>query len=241
MRVTRTHVNEVLTVNAVVQLPEDVVVHLGRVLRLQPGDPCVLFNGDGQDYSARIEHLGKRDGTVRITDRTPVQRESPLKITLIQSIARGEKMDWILQKSTELGVSAIVPVNSQRSEVKLAGERAAKRVAHWREVIISACEQSGRAVVPALSAPVDLKALTVSAPLRLILDPLATGGVRDLDLTGIEEIAIAIGPEGGWSELDLVQLAAMGFAGMQLGPRVLRTETAGLAAVSALQCVFGDF
>lgn len=241
MRLTRVHVNVPLPVDNVLQLPDDVAVHLGRVLRLQPGDACVLFNGDGFDYEGSVETMDRRAGTVRITGRQAASRESPLAVTLIQGIARGDKMDWILQKATELGVTGIIPVQSQRSEVKLSGERAAKRLAHWQEVVISACEQSGRAIVPQVHPPSALQSLDVNAAHRLLLEPTATAAIRDLGIQAGSGVAIAIGPEGGWSDLDLSQLAALGFRGLRMGPRILRTETAGMAAISALQCLFGDF
>jgi 16S rRNA (uracil1498-N3)-methyltransferase len=172
-----------------------------------------------------------------------VDRESPLRIVLLQALARGEKMDWIVQKATELGVAAIVPVDSERSEVRLDAARADRRVAHWRSVAASACEQSGRARLPSLVAPVLLTqagAACVPGGLRLMLDPDAAQAIRTLPDTGEQDIAIAIGPEGGWSPRDLRGLAAVGFAGVRLGPRILRTETAGLAAIAALQSRFGD-
>lgn len=241
MRVTRTYVDLPLTVGSDVALPEDVVGHLGRVLRLQAGDACILFNGDGHDYQAEILAMEKRSGTARVTEVTVAERESSLRVTLVQSIARGEKMDWILQKATELGVTSFVPVYSQRGEVKLDGARAAKRVEHWREVIISACEQSGRAFVPQVSAPVDLKSMQLDDGERIYLEPLAVKSLRDLPLTSTRNVTIAIGPEGGWSEQDLLTLDGLGFYGVRIGPRILRTETAGIATVAALQCLFGDF
>jgi 16S rRNA (uracil1498-N3)-methyltransferase len=152
-------------------------------------------------------------------------------------------MDWILQKATELGVDAIVPVASERSEVRLDGERADKRSAHWRSVVVSACEQSGRATVPAVAAPGPLAQAVAGLPAstqRLLLDPLATQGMRMLDVAA-GGIVLAIGPEGGWSARDLAMLRGNGFECLRLGPRVLRTETAGIAAIAALQACHGDF
>ncbi len=145
MRLTRIHVAAPLVVGQEVTLPESAAAHLARVLRLQAGDPCVLFNGDGHDYAARITILSKREVRARVKSVRALDNESPLRITLVQGVARGEKMDWILQKATELGVHAFVPASSERSEVRLDGERADKRLAHWRSVVIAACEQSGRA------------------------------------------------------------------------------------------------
>ena len=148
MRTARVHVDLPLAPGKRVALPEDAANHLVRVLRMQAGDTCVLFNGDGGDYAATIVSANKRGVEADIGARTEIDNESPLRITLVQGIARGEKMDWILQKATELGVAEVLPVNSDRSEVKLDAERAVKRLAHWRSVVVSACEQSGRSRVP---------------------------------------------------------------------------------------------
>ncbi|MDQ3288105.1 MAG: 16S rRNA (uracil(1498)-N(3))-methyltransferase [Pseudomonadota bacterium] len=244
MRLTRVHVDSALAAGAEVELPEAAAAHLARVLRLQAGDECVLFNGDGMDYPARIVASNKR--SVRVLVGTPerIARESPLRIVLLQGIARGEKMDLILQKATELGVAQVRPLTSQRSEVKLDAERAARRVAHWRQVVVAACEQSGRAVVPEVLVPAGLAAVLegLAEPgLRLILDPSGTLALAPLRAPAHATVVLAVGPEGGWSPLDRQQLLAAGFEGLRLGPRVLRTETAALAAISALQARFGDF
>ena len=243
MRVTRLYVAVPLLVGARIALPETAAGHLVRVLRAQAGDACVLFNGDGHDYDARIVAAGKRDAEVEILAARAVGNESPLRLVLLQALARGEKMDWILQKATELGVVAIVPVTSERSEIRLDGERADKRIAHWRSVVVSACEQSGRATVPAVAMPGSLAQAMADLPAtarRLLLDPQATQGMRKLDLAA-GGIVLAIGPEGGWSARDLASLRGNGFEGLRLGPRVLRTETAGIAAIAALQACHGDF
>ena len=241
MRLTRSYVDRPLRVGDEVVLPEDAAAHLLRVLRLRVGDGCVLFNGDGHDYRAQLTALGKRGATVDVLEATPVDNESPLRITLLQGIARGEKMDWILQKATELGVARILPVSSERSEVKLDAQRADKRLAHWRGVVVAACEQSGRAVVPEIAPP---QALAGAAVLRdgrgFLLDPLAEASPASLGGDAPVACTIAIGPEGGWSPRDRAQLSAAGFAGLRLGPRVLRTESAGIAAIAILQARFGD-
>ncbi|MDY4339500.1 16S rRNA (uracil(1498)-N(3))-methyltransferase [Xanthomonas sp. LF07-6] len=242
MRLTRCHVELPLHAGAELSLPEDVANHLLRVLRLREGDPCVLFNGDGCDYPAELLQAGKRNASVRIGAAQPVDNESPLAITLLQGVARGEKMDLILQKATELGVAAIVPVWAERTEVKLDAARVDKRVAHWRSVVIAACEQSGRARVPQLSAPLalaDAARAAADSPCRLILDPQGEHRLRSLVIGGAAA-TIAIGPEGGWSPRDRATLEAAGFVGLRLGPRILRTETAGLAAIAALQAHHGD-
>ena len=241
MRLTRSFVERPLRAGDTVALPEDAAAHLVRVLRLQVGDACVLFNGDGFDYDARLVSAGKREAQAEIVGARRIDNESPLRIVLLQGIARGEKMDLILQKATELGVTRILPVDSERSEVKLDAQRAAKRLAHWRQVVVSACEQSGRAVVPEVVAPQPLGAGAAQREGRgFLLDPFADSTLARLQGSGLQACTLAIGPEGGWSPRDREQLAAAGYAGLRLGPRVLRTETAGLAAIAALQAMAGD-
>lgn len=242
MRLTRTWIDQPIAIGQQLQLPENASNHLLRVLRLASGDECLLFNGDGHDYLARIEQTGKRDCQVLVLAAEKVERESALAITLLQGIARGEKMDLILQKATELGAAAFMPVSSQRSEVKLDAARAEKRLAHWQGVVIAACEQSGRAVCPPVAAPATLATALQHPTLpaaRFYLQPEARQSIATLDIE-TTALAIAVGPEGGWSERDLQELHAAGFSGLRLGPRILRTETAGLAAISALQLRFGD-
>ena len=244
MRLTRVHVDQPLSVGAEIALPDNAAAHLTRVLRLGVGDACVLFNGDGHDYAARITAIGKREVRASIDSVAPVVRESALQLVLLQGVARGEKMDLILQKATELGATGFHPLWSQRSEVKLDESRAEKRLAHWRSVVASACEQSGRAEVPVVSAPLALGAVLAALPaggLRLILDPEGELSFSTLSVEASAPVYLAIGPEGGWSENDREQLRAAGFQGLRLGPRILRTETAGLAAIAALQAGFGDF
>ncbi|NZA26737.1 16S rRNA (uracil(1498)-N(3))-methyltransferase [Luteimonas sp. SJ-92] len=242
MRLTRAHVDADLAPGRRIRLSETAAAHLLRVLRLRVGDACVLFNGDGRDYQARIVAADKRGGEAEILASHAVDSESPLRIVLLQGVARGEKMDWILQKATELGVAAFVPVSSERSEVKLDPARAEKRLAHWTSVVISACEQCGRARVPALSPVRPLAAAAEAAGdgARLLLDPAAASGVDGLDAPAAATLTIAVGPEGGWSPRDRAVLLEAGFAGVRLGPRVLRTETAGIAAIATLQARFGD-
>ncbi|MCD9086267.1 16S rRNA (uracil(1498)-N(3))-methyltransferase [Stenotrophomonas sp. SY1] len=243
MRLTRCPVDLPLAAGKTLPLPEEAANHLVRVMRLREGDGCVLFNGDGHDYPATISSVSKREVLVQIDAAQAVDNESPLPITLLQGIARGEKMDLILQKATELGVTAIIPVNAERTEVKLDAARAEKRIAHWRNVVGSACGQSGRARIPAIGAPQSLAAAAASLPeqtLRLTLDPQGEHRLATLDTAPVNGVVIAIGPEGGWSPRDRQQLAEAGFQGLQLGPRILRTETAGLAAIAAIQARLGD-
>lgn len=224
-----------------IQLPEALAHHAARVLRLRDGDPLILFDGSGGEQPAVLSVRGKQCFAV-LQDRYEVERESPLRLVLVQALASGDKMDWIVQKAVELGVAAIVPVQAERSVLRLAGERAAKRVEHWQQVSISACEQSGRNRVP-LVAPICGLRDYLARPregLRLILDPMATQRLLDAARPA-GEAQLLIGPEGGWSDDELAACRSAGCVGMRLGPRVLRTETAGLAAIAALQTVWGDF
>jgi 16S rRNA (uracil1498-N3)-methyltransferase len=243
MRTIRHYVDLPLAEGSAVDLPEAAVAHLVRVLRLGPGDRVRLFNGDGHDYEAELESAGKREARARVLARIAVMSESPLAITLAQGIARGEKMDLILQKATELGVVRFAPVVTERTEVRLDAERADKRGAHWRGVLASACEQSGRARLPQLLPPRALADFlaTEASPLKLVLDPSASTTLAQLQLGGDHSICLLVGPEGGLSERDLAAARAVGFTGLRLGPRILRTETAALAAISGLNALYGDW
>ncbi|MFZ1222658.1 MAG: 16S rRNA (uracil(1498)-N(3))-methyltransferase, partial [Dokdonella sp.] len=217
--------------------------HLARVLRLERGHPIVLFNGDGHEFRGEISQLGKRAVSVRVLEMLDsANRESPLQLTLAQGVARGEKMDLIVQKATELGVSRIIPLITERTEVKLDAERAGRRLAHWQAVIAAACEQSGRVRLPTLAAPQRLatwaSALGEESGLRLALDP--AGEVSPRALPAFASAVLVVGPEGGLSDQDLNILDQADFRGLRLGPRILRTETAGLAAITALQAIHGD-
>lgn len=244
MRPTRIHLDAPLAAGAVVPLPEAAGTHLTRVLRLKTGDECVLFNGDGADYRARLLVLGRGGAQAQILERQPLGNESPLRIVLAQALARGEKMDWVLQKATELGVTAIAPVVTERTEVRLGAERAEKRLAHWRAVIAAACEQSGRARLPEIAEPralADWAASLPPGPLRLALEPEGSASLAGLAASPADAgVALAVGPEGGFSPRDLRALDAAGFTRLRLGPRILRTETAGPAALAALQARWGD-
>ncbi len=243
MRIPRLHLDAALVAGTDIRLPEPAAAHALRVLRLQSGDAVVLFNGDGNDYPARLLTANPREASVHVESCMATARESPLRITLAQALARGEKMDWIVQKAVELGVAAIVPLVTERSEVKLDDKRAAKRLDHWRAVAIAACEQSGRSVVPITTAPQPLDAWLNALPnenaTRLLLHP--GDGLRPRDLRPIPTaLTLAVGPEGGFGDRDLAALRDAGFGNLSLGPRILRTETAGLAAIAALQALHGD-
>jgi len=226
-----------------IALPREVAHHAGRVLRLALGDEVVLFDGSGAEFAACLTALGAQ-ARARIGARREPLRESPLQLTLVQALASGDKMDWVIQKAVELGVAAVIPVAAERSVLKLAGERAEKRLAHWRQVVVAACEQCGRNRLPEVADILPL-ARYLAGPregvLRLLLDPLAAGR-RLADLARpAGPVHLLIGPEGGWSETELAAARAAACTPIRLGPRVLRTESAGLAVSAALQTLWGDF
>lgn len=224
-----------------IELPAALAHHALRVLRLRDGDPLVLFDGRGGELAARLQVRGRDAFAVR-GEHHALERESPLSLVLVQALASGEKMDWIVQKAVELGVSEVVPLQAERSVLKLSGDRAHKRVAHWRQVAISACEQSGRNRVPEIEPITGLREYlgSTAAASRLVLTPV--DGRRLASLARPEAaLHLLVGPEGGWSDDELAMCRAAGCVPIGLGPRVLRTETAGLAAVAALQALWGDF
>ena len=229
-----------------VDLPEAQARHAAKVLRLRAGDHLTLFNGSGGEYACRIAHVEPRRVSVEVLEWLPIEREAALSITLVQALQAGEKMDMTVQKAVELGVARIVPVTSQRSVVRLAGERAERRLAHWRGVVAAACEQCGRNRLPEVVALENLDAwLTQPAPAGVLRLMLAPGAGRALACcappvpdAGVE---LLIGAEGGLSPGEAERAEAAGFVPVRLGPRVLRTETAGLAALAAIQCLWGDF
>ena len=222
------------------ELPEAQAHYIGRVLRHAAGDAVQLFDGSGQEYLGELIDVGKKAVRVELREQLAGQAESPLRIHLGQGLSRGERMDWAIQKATELGVSEITPIVSERCEVRLKDERADKRLAHWRQVAISACEQCGRSVLPVIHAPVSLAEWQahVQAELKLVLHPVAApleSHARPHNL------AFLIGPEGGLSEAEVEQAKAAGFHAARLGPRVLRTETAPVVALAVAQQLWGDF
>lgn len=246
MRAIRQYLDAPLQEGARVALTEAALQRLVRVLRQGPGDEVILFNGDGHDYRARLLNVGKREADADVLARAEPRGESPLSITLAQALARGEKMDHVIQKAVELGVHAIAPVLTERTEVRLDAERSDRRMQHWRGIVAGACEQCGRARLPALSEPralADFAASTaqVGAGRHLYLDPQASDGLAVLGLPADARVTLVVGPEGGLSERDIAVLRGARFEGVRLGPRVLRTETAGLAAVAALNALYGDW
>ncbi len=242
MNMPRFYCREALSPGAHVELPEPVARHAVRVLRLPPGAPMVLFDGRGGEYPAHIQRIERDRVLAELGAWREIERESPLSITLVQALQAGEKMDYTIQKAVELGVRHIVPVESRRSVMRLAGERAGKRVAHWQGVVASACEQCGRNQVP-LVAPLEKLENWLARPapagLRLMLAPDAEQTL--VALPPATEIQLLIGSEGGLDPQEMIAARQAGFQAVRLGPRVLRTETAGLAALAAMQALWGDF
>lgn len=231
---------DVLPAEGVVRLPEALAHHATRVLRLAPDDPLVLFDGRGGEVRARLQGRG-REWFAALTSRDPVDRESPHRLVLVQALASGDKMDWIVQKVVELGVAAVIPVETQRTVLRLAGDRAARRVAHWQQIAVSACEQSGRNRVPEVGAIVPLGTYLANhrETDKLLLVPQAGAALRSLP-PPCDLRHLMVGPEGGWSDDELAACMTAGCVAIKLGPRVLRTETAGLAALAAAQVLWGD-
>lgn len=222
------------------ELPEAQAHYIGRVLRLTPGAAVQLFDGSGREYLGELTEVGKKSVRVELRESLPGLGESPLRVHLGQGLSRGERMDWAIQKATELGVAEITPLVSERCEVRLKDERADKRLAHWRQVAISACEQCGRSVLPVIHAPVSLDdwLRQVQADLKLVLHPVAEPLTRH---PRPASLAFLIGPEGGLSDAEVEQAQGHGFHAARLGPRVLRTETAPVVALSVAQQLWGDF
>ena len=258
-----------IQVGNTIQLSDNATTHATRVLRLEVSDEIVLFNGDGFDYVCAIISIQKNKTLAIVKSCVTLKNESPLHITLLQGISSGERMDYTIQKAVELGVTAVQPIFTQRSVVKLSTERAEKRQEHWQNVVHSACEQSGRAFVPAVFAPVQLTAwlaaniyapsgagdlssfnsngidtkkleFNINPPTRILLNPI--GAIRLAEMpkpTG--NIELLIGAEGGLSQTEIDAALSQGFHSVLVGPRVLRTETAALTAIAAMQTLWGDF
>ena len=238
----RFYVDFALSPDSVVELPDNVVRHL-NVLRVKNTEEIVLFNGNGKAYPALPEVLEKRRASVRILREEATDNESPLNITLVQAVSAAERMDFTLQKSVELGVAEIRPVISERCVVRLSGERAEKRVARWQEIVVSACEQSGRNIVPKVLPLTTYAQALQQLPqetAKLLMSLNRAQKLSDVRLQS-GEVVFMVGPEGGWTEKEEQQAFDAGFQSVTLGKRVLRTETASLAAIAAMQTLWGDF
>lgn len=240
MRVSRFHLDQPLA-EGELSLTGDTAHYIGRVLRLAPGAPIQIFNGSGQEWSGDIAQVSKREVVVRLDAASPGLPESPLRVHLGQAMSRGERMDWVIQKAVELGVAEITPLFTERCEVKLQGERADKRQSHWQQIAVSACEQCGRSVVPRVNPPTAISdwLASVDAELRLVLHHRTDKNLKSI--TPPESLALLIGPEGGLSVDEIARAEDSGFHATRFGPRVLRTETAPVVALSIAQHLWGDF
>ena len=241
---TRLFVSGALINGAAIELDGDRARYLGKVLRARVGDRLIVFNGEGPEWPASITHIGKSCVGLELGESVEAGTESPLKIHLVQGISRGERMDFVVQKATELGVQRITPVLTEYGVVKLNPERAEKRREHWQKIAASACEQSGRTRLPLIDTPVPLKSWFGDKPEKvdaeLILVPGATTPLASVPAPETK-VCVMIGPEGGFSDAEYADAEVSGFKAVSLGPRVLRTESATIATLAVLQSLWGDF
>ncbi|MFT7300062.1 MAG: 16S rRNA (uracil1498-N3)-methyltransferase [Porticoccus sp.] len=243
MREIRIFTSQPLTTGEEVTLDAISSRHLATVLRLKSGDPVSLFNGKGGEFLATLAECSSKRVTASVVRFTDSERESPLHIHLGIGMSRGDRMDWLIQKSTEVGVTEITPLYTERTEVKLKGERAEKKVRHWQQICISACEQSYRNRIPLIHSPItiDQWVRTVEAEKKLVMHHRSEYNIRELDTQQTASVALLIGPEGGLSSQEIQLAEDAYFTSLTLGPRVLRTETAPVVAISILQSLWGDF
>jgi len=245
----RFYTHSTLSLGITIQLSESAAAHATRALRLNVGDSAIVFNGDGFDYGCELISIKKNEVLAKIISEKQISNESPLRIGLLQAISSGDRMDFTIQKAVELGITSIQPITSQRSVVKLSAERAEKRTEHWQNIAISACEQSGRAFVPKVLAPVSLQNwLTANLQAnntRLLLNPVGALRLAEIpkpnDKIQPHEIQLLIGAEGGLAPFEIELASNHGFQSIVLGARILRTETAALTAIAAMQTLWGDF
>lgn len=240
MRLTRIYTLQALHSGASFVLEPGPSRHIARALRMTVGDPLTLFDGSGGEYPATIEAIDKKHVTVTTGALSPVERESALDVSLGIALSRGERFDWVIQKATELGVRSITPLDTERAGVRLKGERLEKKLAHWRQIAVSACEQCGRNRLPDIAqmATLDQWVKTGNPELSLVLHHRA--GLQPALPATVRSVALLVGPEGGLSEAEIDAAKAAGFHAFTLGPRVLRTETAPLAALTLVQGRWGD-
>ena len=235
---------EILSLGATVQLSNNSATHATRVLRLNIGDDINLFNGDGFDYACKLILVKKSEVVAKVNASQVRNTESPLNITLLQGISSGDRMDYSIQKAVELGVKQIQPLATERSLVKLSAERAEKRLGHWQNVVISACEQCGRATIPKVLTPKTLAnwlaANSATTASRILLNPIGAKRLAELTKPN-SEIQLLIGAEGGLTQSEIDLAITNGFQSVILGPRILRTETAGPTAIATMQGLWGDF
>lgn len=241
MRIPRIYTSQPLSEHTSIDLEEAPSHHLSKVLRMQVGRDLILFNGAGGEYTATINAISKKSVSIQLNAFAAENRQSPLALELAIGVSRGDRMDWVLQKATELGVTKITPLITERTEVKLSGERADKKLSHWQQTIISACEQCQRNIVPELCEPILFGEWITrcNAELKFVLHHRDNKGLPHEKTPG--SVALLVGPEGGLSEEEITQALAEKFSALTLGPRVLRTETAPVAAISIVQYLWGDF
>jgi 16S rRNA (uracil1498-N3)-methyltransferase len=242
MRVPRFYVPQTLVVGQEITLPDTTFRHAVQVLRLNVGEPLILFNGEGGDYSAQMSSVSKRSASVMIYNFSPVDTESPIHLTLVQAVIKPDKMDFALQKAVELGVATIQPLITQRSVVRIGKEQVDKKLQHWEGIVVAACEQSGRTKMPDVPAPLTLErwlALPATGT-RLILAPGDFPRINALPMGLPAPVSLLIGPEGGFTDEEVETCIQAGVMPVSLGPRILRAETASLTALALLQHRFGD-
>jgi len=243
MALTRLYLSSELQPGAELQLDEEQTRYIGRVLRLRVGDSLLVFNGDQGEFNATLTNVSRTSASIELQEHRRTETESPLKVHLVQGISRGERMDFVVQKATELGVKRISPVLTEHGVVKLDAARTARRREHWQKIAESACEQSGRIRPPLIDTPLPLKSWfgqrSRQPDIELVLQPGAAKALMSIALPQTK-VCILIGPEGGFSDSEYDDAAVAGFVAVSLGPRILRTETAALAALAVLQAAWGD-
>lgn len=243
MALTRLFIDGALLPGQVLVLENEQAHYIGRALRLRAGDTLSVFNAESGEFAATVDNLSKSTATLTIDEPIQTATESPLRLHLVQGVSRGDRMDFAVQKATELGVKRITPVLTEYGMVKLDGKRASKRRDHWQKIAISACEQSGRIRPPLIDPPVPLKTWfggkTQETDVDLVLQPGAARAMTSLTAPQTK-VCLLIGPEGGFSDTEYEDAEFAGFTAVSLGPRVLRTETAALAAISVAQTLWGD-
>ncbi len=242
MRIPRIFTQHKLQVSASINLEAKAVKHIKDVLRMSTGSAVILFNGDGNDYYASISDVTKKSVSVFIDSKQAVNNESSVSIHLLQPLCRADKMDWCIQKATELGVSQITPFVSSRVNINIAANRLEKKMDHWRSVIESACEQSGRAVIPCINQPVafDKAIINSDEAIKLIASPIADETILPSSDFSVSACVCVIGPEGGFSQDEILQAQHEGFIPIKMGPRILRLETAVISALTLCQSRWGD-
>ena len=243
VRLTRVYIEDTLTSGNTLELESQTANHLIQVLRLKAGAEFIAFNGQGGQFRCHLVETSKRRVLIKVGEYDPIDCESPLRISLLQGLARSERMDFGIQKAVELGASRIIPIVTERTQIRFKGEKAEKKLRHWRRIAISACEQSGRNRIPEIGSICDLtQAMNDRAPnaIKLVLDPGANTGISDIASKADANFHLLVGPEGGLSAGEIDIAKEHGFKPIRLGPRILRTESAGPALIAIIQSLWGD-